>query len=196
MHTLRVGFLVLLMMAILQPLSAAERFEVDLSHSSIDFYVKHMVISTVRGEFRDFSGIIYYDASDITKTAAEITIQTASIFTDNTKRDKHLKSADFFDVEKYPTITFKSKRVEQRDDGYIMIGDLTIRGVTKEVEIPFRVNGTIVDNWGNTRLGMEGALTINRMDYGVSWSKTLDSGGLVVSNEVEIKINIEAIRQK
>ncbi|RMG42981.1 MAG: polyisoprenoid-binding protein, partial [Methanobacteriota archaeon] len=162
-------------------LMAADRFEIDPVHSSIDFYVKHMVISTVPGEFREFSGVIYYDPNDITQMRAEVTIKTPSIFTDNPKRDKHLKSPDFFDVEKYPTITFVSKRVEKKGDGYVMVGDLTMHGVTKEVEIPFQVNGTIVDWKGNTRLGMEGTLTLNRQDYGVSWSKTLDNGGLVVS---------------
>ncbi len=174
---------------------AADLYTIDPVHSGIGFKVKHMVISTVPGKFNTFEGQIMFDPNDITKSSVEFTIQTASIDTDNENRDNHLQSADFFDVEKYPTITFKSTKVEQAGDGYMLHGNFTMRGVTKEISFPFTYNGQITDGQGNIRAGFDAELKINRMDYGVSWDKTLDTGGLIVGNEVKIEVHIEAIHQ-
>jgi len=173
-----------------------EKYNVDVAHSSIGFSVKHLVISNTKGEFKDFSGVINYDAEDISKSSVEITINTASIDTDDAKRDGHLKSPDFLDVEKHKTITFKSTKIQKTDAGFVAVGNLTIRDITKEVKLPFTLTGPIKDPWGYNRLGVEASLTIDRHDFGVSWSKTLDNGGLVVGNDVKISLDIECIQAK
>jgi len=173
---------------------AGDKYEIDLAHSSVGFSAKHLVISNTKGQFKDFTGVIILDEKDISKSSVNVTIKTASISTANERRDNHLKTADFLDVEKHPEITFKSKSVMKTDDGYRMVGNLTIHGVTKEVTIPFTLVGP-VEAMG-TRIGLEASLTIKRLDYGVSWSKTLDNGGLVVSNEVKITLEVEAIKAK
>jgi len=170
---------------------AAEVFVVDKAHTDIGFSVKHLVISSTKGNFGDFDGKIMYDAEDVTKSSVEMTIKTASIDTDNEDRDKHLRSGDFFDVEKYPEITFKSKRIENRDDGMVAIGDFTMHGVTKEIQLPFTITGVVKDPWGNTKMGVEAETKIDRTDYGLTWSKVLETGGLVVGNEVKIMISAE-----
>lgn len=175
--------------------SAGEKYEIDLAHSSIGFSAKHLVISNTKGVFKDFSGAIILDETDISKSSVNVTIKTASISTDNEKRDNHLKSADFLDVANHPEITFKSKSVSKTDDGYRMVGDLTIRGVTKEVTIPFTLVGP-VDAFGGKRIGAEASLTINRQDFGILWSRTLDNGGLVVSNEIKITLEVEGVKAK
>ena len=174
----------------------AGEYEIDKSHSRLGFAVKHMVISTVRGEFNDYDGVIFFDEDDITQSSVAGTIKVASINTANERRDEHLRSGDFFDAENHSEITFKSKRVVKNGGEYAMIGDLTIRGVTREVEVPFRVTGTLVDPWGAKRVGVEAGFTINRKDYGVAWNKALDNGGLVVSEEVEIELFFEGIEKK
>lgn len=183
--------------ALVPPAVAADTFTFDTSHTTVGFAVKHMVISTVKGRFNDFSGTIMYDPQDVTKSSVEVTIKTASVDTGNADRDKHLRSADFFDAEKYPEITFKSTRVEKRGNGYVAHGPLTMHGVTKEVELPFTVTGVINDPWGNIRLGAEvEPVKVNRQDFGVSWSKALDSGGLVVSDDVALELSVEAVKKK
>jgi polyisoprenoid-binding protein YceI len=176
--------------------TAAEKYDIDRSHSSVGFAVRHMVVTKVRGEFNEWSGTILYDDKDITRSSVEVSIRVASIDTKDAKRDEHLRSPDFFDVENHPTITFKSKRIEKKENGLVAVGDLTIRGVTKEIEIPFDFAGTVVDPYGNTRLGLSAKASVNRQDFGVSWSKKLDTGGLVVGDEVEIGIEVEAIKAK
>ena len=175
---------------------SADKYVFDPVHSTIGFSVRHLVISNVKGEFKEVSGNILFDEKDITKSSVNIMIKTASIDTDEQDRDNHLKGPDFFDVKKYSEITFKSKRIDKIDDAYVAIGDLTIHGVTKEIRLPFSMFGPIKDPWGNNRIGVEANLKINRQDYGVSWSKTLDNGGLVVGNEVKIELNVEAIKAK
>jgi len=174
---------------------AADVYVTDPSHTQVGFTVRHFVIAKVRGKFKDFTGTITYDENDVTKSSVKGTIKTASIDTDHQKRDDHLRSPDFFDVANYPEITFVSKRVEKRQDGLMLIGDLTIRAVTKEVAIPFMITGKIVDPSGKTRLGFEGNLRINRQEYGVSYNKTMDNGGLIVSDTVDIELIGEAIKQ-
>jgi polyisoprenoid-binding protein YceI len=157
--------------------------------------VRHFVISKVRGKFNEFTGTITYDENDITKSGMRGTIKATSIDTDNQKRDDHLRSPDFLDVANYPDITFSSKRVEKRQDGLVLIGDLTIRGTTKEVVVPFTITGKIVDPGGKMRIGFEASLRINRQEFGVAYSKTMDSGGLVVGDTVDIELVGEAVRQ-
>lgn len=175
---------------------SAEVYKIDKAHSRIGFSVKHMVISTVRGEFLEYDASVVFDENDVTKSTLEGTIQVASINTNNERRDGHLKGSDFFDAENYPEIKFKSTKVEKKGDKYVMHGNITIRGVTKPVDIPFTVVGTVTDPEGNIRIGIEAELTINRKDFGVSWHKTLDNGGLVVSDEVKIELFFEGIKAK
>jgi polyisoprenoid-binding protein YceI len=173
--------------------NAADQYSLDGAHSSIGFKVTHLVISKVRGSFQKFSGKLMYDEADPTKSSVEVTIDAASIDTDNEKRNNHLRSPDFFDVEKYPEITFKSKSIKKVEDGYVATGDFTMHGVTKEIELPFKITGTITDPRGSHRIGVEAAVSINRQDYGLTWSKTLETGGLVVSDEVDIDIYAEFV---
>lgn len=175
---------------------AQEKYEIDPVHSNIGFTVRHMVIAKVSGGFKEFSGTILYDEKDIAKSSVNVTIKTASINTQNERRDNHLRSEDFFNAAKDSVITFVSKKIEKRGDGFLAIGDLTIRGVTKQVELPFKILGKIEDARGN-RLGIEAELTIDRFDYGVKWDKTVESGGgLVVSKEVAINLTVEAVSRK
>jgi len=170
---------------------AADEYKIDPVHSSVRFTVKHMMVSTVPGRFGDFTGTIVYDDKDLSKSSVNVTIKSASISTDNSQRDTHLKSADFLDVEKFPEITFLSKSVAKKGDGFVAHGTLTIRGVAKDVDLPFTLSGPV--NAGRGKMvGADASLTINRMDYGVSWSKALDGGGVVVSNDVKIELNVEA----
>lgn len=192
-NILLVFFLILSMTGLVL---GADKYKIDESHSSVGFSVKHLVITNVKGQFNDFSGTIQFDENDIANSSVEVIIKTASIDTDDEKRDNHLRSADFFDVENHPVITFKSKKIQHMDDGYVAVGDLTIRGVTKEVSLPFALTGPIDDPWGNKRFGAEASLTINRQDFGISWNKALDNGGVLVGDDVKINLEIEAIHSK
>ncbi len=175
--------------------ASAQKFIIDQSHSQIGFAVKHMMISTVKGNFQKFEGHIFFDAKKIEKSSVEVSLLTASIHTNNEKRDGHLRSGDFFEAEKNPQITFKSSKMEKKDKGYQAQGQLTMRGVSREVTIHFQLVGPIKNDWGKQVLAVEGDLTINRQDYGVSWNKTLDSGGVLVSDSVKIDLNIEAAQE-
>lgn len=174
---------------------AADTYQIDPVHSTVNFAVKHLVINTVRGNFTEFSGKIVYDEADITKSSVDVTIKAASVNTGNDKRDTHLRSAEFLDAQKYPEILFKSKEIKKEGDGYVVVGDLTLHGVTREVSFPFQILGKIKDPWGKTRIGLEASLTINRQDFGVSWSQTMDNGGLMVGNDVKIELNVEAVKE-
>jgi len=176
-------------------LFAADVYQIDPAHSSIAFSVRHLVISNVSGKFNEFSGTIFYDEQDFTKSTTQVNITTASIDTDNERRDNHLRGADFFETEKYPAISYKSKRIEKRDNGYVAVGDLFMHGVAKEIEIQFSVVGKIVDPWGKTRIGLEGSATLDRNDFGLTWSQTMDNGGLVLGNKIKITLNVEAVKQ-
>ncbi len=170
---------------------AADEYKIDPVHSSVRFTVKHMMVSTVPGRFADFSGAIVYDDKDPSKSSVNVTIKSASISTDNAQRDTHLRSADFLDAEKFPEITFQSKSVEKKGDGFVAHGKLTIRGVPKDVDLPFTLTGPLTTPRGKM-MGADAGLTVNRQDYGVSWSRALDGGGVVVSNDVKIELNVEA----
>jgi polyisoprenoid-binding protein YceI len=155
-----------------------------------------MLISTVRGSFSGVAGEIVYDPDDPTRSSVRVEIDAASIDTGNKDRDNHLKGPDFFDVANYPKITFESTKVEKRGDNWVAYGQLTIKGVTREIAIPFRLNGPIKDPWGNLRIGVEAeTITLNRQDFGISWNQVLDAGGLAVGNEVSVYISAEAAAQ-
>jgi polyisoprenoid-binding protein YceI len=170
-------------------------YAIDPAHSSIGFTVRHLMLNNVRGRFTDFAGTIIHDDKDITKSSVEFTAKVASINTDVARRDEHLRAPDFFDAVKYPELTFKSKRIERRNkNSYVAIGDFTLRGVTKEIAIPFTLNGALKEaRGGGYRIGVEAATVINRQDYGVSWSRALDGGGLAVANEVNVELMLEAV---
>ncbi len=194
-HTKRVviALAVFLISCLTSVAFSADMYMVDSAHTTVGFTVRHLVINKVRGKFNEFSGTIVYDENDVTKSSLQGMIKTTSLDTDNAKRDKHLRSPDFFDAEGHPDITFKSKRVMKKGDGLILIGDLTMRGTTKEVHIPFEITGKIKDPWGKMRIGFAASLRINRQDFGISYSKTMDNGGLIVGNRVNIELIGEAV---
>ena len=173
---------------------AADKYTIDPAHCHIGFSVRHLVINNIRGRFTDYEGSISYDEQDITRSSVEITIKAQSVNTDVQPRDEHLRTSEFFDVARFPDITFKSTRVEKRGSGFAAIGIFTMHGVAKEITIPFKINGK--SNFqGGTHLGVEGTVVIDRRDFGMSWSATLDNGGLVVGNDVTIELNIEAVKR-
>jgi len=177
--------------------AATSTWQIDPQHAFAQFAVKHLMISTVRGEFRGVKGTVNWDDQDITKSTIDVTIDTNTVDTQEPQRNEHLKSADFFDVTKYPTITFKSKKIEQAGPDHVKVtGDLTIRGVTKEVVLD--VDGPtapVRDPWGNTRAAVNATTKVNRQDYGVKWNANMDGGGVVVGDEVKINIDLEMIKQ-
>jgi len=174
--------------------SAQSVYKIDGVHSSIGFAVKHLMISTTRGEFTDYSGEIQFNPGDLSSFSADVVIEAKSIDTRNEGRDGHLRNADFFDVEKYPTISFKGKQLTKSSDGYDLSGDLTIKAVTKEITIPVTIAGPI-QRKDKELIGLSGEIIINRQDYGISWSKTMDHGGLMVEDNVKIIIEIEARKE-
>lgn len=180
----------------------AGQWDIDHTHSSVNFTVRHMVVSKVSGNFSDFDGTIEMEATpeggiNLAGAKATIAIKATSISTDNQKRDDHLRSADFFDAANHPELTFVSTKVVPGEGNkFALVGNLTIRGVTKEVTFEGEMNGVINDPWGNTRAGFSATATINRQDFGVSWSKMIDNGGLVVSDEVEITVELELVQEK
>jgi polyisoprenoid-binding protein YceI len=179
-------------------LAAAEtsRWDVDPDHSIIEFRVAHMVVSKTAGRFMDYSGFVEMDPEAKTFKAIEATINTASVNTNQEKRDAHLRNADFFDTEKFPTMTYKMKSYKKQGDGYAAVGDLTLRDITKEILLIGNFNGVTKDPWGNQRAGFSGEGKLNRKDFGMVWNKTLDSGGLVVGDDVHIRLDIECIKSK
>ena len=172
---------------------AADTYNIDTAHSSVGFAIAHMVINTVHGHFNQFSGTVSVDGKNVAE--AKGTIDTKSIDTGQPKRDTHLKSADFFDAEKYPTITFQSKRAEKKGDETVLVGDFTMHGVTKELSLPMKLNGPIKDPMGMTRIGLQAKTKVNRKDYGISYNKALEAGGVMLGEDVEIEINAEAVKK-
>jgi polyisoprenoid-binding protein YceI len=170
-------------------------YKIDPMHSIIGFAIRHLEINWVEGRFKDFTGTIHYDDSDLAKSSVEFTAKIESIDTGVEARDKHLRTADFFEAEKYPEMTFKSTRVERKGkNGGVLYGDFTLKGVTKQVSLPFTITGAVKDPWGNTRFGVNAKTTINRRDYGITWGKPLDGGGFDVGNEVTINLQLEAFK--
>jgi polyisoprenoid-binding protein YceI len=176
--------------------SETARWDVDPDHSIIEFRVAHMVVSKTAGRFTDYSGFVEMDADTKTFKKIEAVINTASVNTNQEKRDAHLRNADFFDVEKFPTMTYKLKSYKKQGEVYTAVGELTLRGVTKEITLVGTFNGVAKDPWGNMRSGFNAEGKLNRKDFGMIWNKTLDSGGLVVGDEVEIRLDIECIKAK
>jgi polyisoprenoid-binding protein YceI len=174
---------------------AADVYELDPAHSRVGFSVRHMMLSDVEGSFGEFSGKIELDGTDVAQLKASGVVKAASINTENKDRDAHLRSPDFFDAAKYPEITFQSRNVEKRGGQYVLLGDLTMHGVTKEIPLTITMAGPIADMMGKSRIAVKASATINRQDFGVKWSKTLDNGGLVVGDEVNIAISTEAVQQ-
>jgi len=178
------------------PAVAAETFIVDKAHSEATFQVRHLV-TKVRGHFSDFEGTIQVERDKPEASSVEFVVKAASIDTGNPDRDKHLRSADFFDVEKTPEIRFKSSRIAAKGkDIYEVAGTLTIRGVSKEVTLPVSFLGFAKDPWGNDKAGFSTEITLNRKDFGLMWNKALDSGGWLLGDEAYITVNIEASRKK
>jgi len=175
---------------------AQTEWAIDKSHSKVGFSVTHMLIAEVDGIFKNFDGKIVTNGDSFENASVSLNVDINSIFTDNEKRDNHLKSDDFFNAEKYPEMTFVGKKFSKVDDkNYVLVGDLTIRDVTKEVKLDVVLNGQITDPWGNKRAGFKLTGEVNRFDYGLKWNTVMEAGGLVVSEAVTIKANIELIKQ-
>jgi len=175
----------------------AANYSIDSAHSAAQFKVRHLMVSNVRGDFSKLAGVLEFDPHNLAKSRVEATIDVSSVSTREPDRDKHLKSPDFFDAAKFPQMTFKSKKFTSVGaNSYQVLGDLTIRGVTKEVT--FNVDSVTPETkgmMGETRIGAQVSGKVNRKDFGVSWNKTLDSGGLAVGDDVEITMDIEAIKK-
>ena len=176
--------------------SFAQTWTIDSNHSNASFAVRHMMVSTVRGEFGKLSGTVEFDDKDVAKTAIQATIDAASVNTRVADRDTHLKSADFFDVDRYPAITFRSTRVQSSADGLQIVGDLTIHGVTKEITL--KVDGptpVLKDGRGNLKRGATGTTTIDRREFGLVWNRAVEAGGVLVGDDVQITIDVELTRK-
>jgi polyisoprenoid-binding protein YceI len=178
-------------------LMAQSKWTVDLAHSSIKFSVTHLVISEVEGQFNTYSGTVVASNADFTDATIDFSVDVNSINTDNAMRDKHLKSADFFDAEKFPQITFKSTSFRKISEGkYELNGDLTMHGITKPVKFDVNYGGTIKDGYGNTKAGFKATASINRFDYDLKWNALTEAGGAVVSKEVNVVIRLELVKSK
>jgi polyisoprenoid-binding protein YceI len=171
-------------------------WQIDLAHSDITFSVRHMMISKVRGRFTDFNGTVNFDEETPTNSSVHVEIDAASIDTQEEDRDNHLRSADFLDVENFPKLIFTGTRVEQTgEDTGKLIGDLTIRGVTKEVVLDVEYAGQAKSPWGTYSAGFYGATEINRKDFGLTWNQSLETGGILVGDKVKIEIDLEIVKQ-
>jgi polyisoprenoid-binding protein YceI len=176
---------------------SATTWKLDATHSQVEFAVKHMMFTNVRGRFADVEGTLTLDAGAPGRSSVEVTIRTASVDTRVADRDAHLRSGDFFDVEAHPTMTFRSRRVEGSlanvGDAFKVVGDLTLRGISREVVLEARFEGTGTDPWGNTRSGFSAVTSIDRRDFGLTWSQALETGGVLVGHEVKIDLQVQAV---
>jgi polyisoprenoid-binding protein YceI len=173
-----------------------DRWEIDSSHSSVHFSVRHLVIAKVRGTFTRWSGVVEVPGGDFSKATASVAIDAASIDTGVADRDKHLKSADFFDVAEHPELRFVTTRVEPRSGNEVdVVGALTIKGITREVVLHVEQHGQTKDPWGNVRAAFTAKTSIDRKDFGLTWNQALETGGFVVGDRVEIEAEIEAVKQ-
>ena len=172
---------------------AADTYKVDPAHTSVTFSVRHLGINSVKGRFKEFDGALVLDGDALKEASG--TIQVKSVDTGVEKRDDHLRTSDFFDAAKYPTITFKTKRVEKGGSGQpVLIADFTMRGVTKELRLPAKMSKPTKDPWGGVRVGLEAKTKLNRKDYGINYHEVLETGAMAVGEEVELEINAEAIK--
>ena len=196
MLTFKRLFLITLLVMI-PHLVLAATWKIDPAHTTIEFKIRHLMISWVKGVFTEVQGTAITNEADLTKSSVQVQIKTASLNTNNKKRDDHLRSPDFFDVATYPVMTFVSKKVVVADGQPVkVVGDLTIHGVTREVALEVEdFSQTVTDPWGNTRRGATASTKINRKDYGLTWNKALEAGGVVVGDEVRICLEVELIRE-
>jgi polyisoprenoid-binding protein YceI len=169
-------------------------YTLDVSHSRLGFVARHAMVTKVRGQFGAFTGTARIDEANPSASRVDLSIDVASVETGSADRDGHLKSGDFFDAETYPTITFTSTKVERDGDDWNITGDLTIKDVTKPVTIEFEQTGSAVDPFGNTRVGFEGDVTVNRKDWGLTWNAALETGGVLVSEKIKLEFDVSAIR--
>lgn len=170
-------------------------WEFDPAHTRIGFSARHAMVTTVRGSFNDVQGYFHADLDDMSKSTARVVLKAASVDTRNNDRDNHLRSPDFFDVEKWPDITFESTQIEEvADNAYVVSGHLTIRDVTKPVTIPLELIGVQTDAFGALRAGFEGSRRINRRDYGLEWNMPLDKGGVLVSDRISLEFEVSAVQ--
>jgi len=194
---MRLPFYAILVAAITTaPTLAADNWAIDGAHSSANFGVKHMMVSTVNGSFHKLTGNVVYNGKDLKGAAVEANIDASTINTGDDGRDKHLRNADFFDVEKFPTITFKSKKVvPQKDGNFDIVGDLTMHGVTKEVTLHAEPMSPPITMKGKTKVGTSATTEINRKDFGLSYGGLLDNGGAMISDKVKIELNLELTKE-
>ncbi|MEP6573883.1 MAG: YceI family protein [Gemmatimonadota bacterium] len=173
---------------------ARTAWTIDPTHSLVEFSAKHMMITTVKGRFADVSGTIHTDDANPANASVEATIQTASIDTRTEQRDQHLRTADFLDVEKYPTISFRSTRIEGKGADFKLTGNLTMHGVTKPITLDVTFEGRNKDPWGGERSGFSASGKLDRREWGLTWNQALETGGLLVSSDIKIHLDIQAIR--
>ena len=177
------------------PASLTGTYTIDPAHSQIGFVARHAMVTKVRGSFNEFHGSGYFDAANPANSKLQLSIKAASIDTRNPDRDAHLRSNDFFDMDTYPEITFSSTSVEQTGDvRFRVTGDLTIKGVTRPVAVDFEYTGSAVDPYGNQLIGFDGTTTVNRKDWGFNWNAALEAGGVLVSENVTLKLEVSAVR--
>ena len=170
-------------------------WNIDPAHSGIHFSIRHMVVSKVRGRFTAYAGSVALDEADVTRSVVEATVDASSIDTGTPQRDQHLRSADFFDVEKFPQLRFRSTRIEKVDDGrYRVTGELTIRDVTREVSLDVEYGGRAKDPWGNERVAFGAKTSVDRKDFGLAWNQVLEAGGVLVGDRVDIELEVQAVR--
>ena len=173
---------------------ARTAWKLDPTHSLVEFSAKHLMITTVKGRIADVVGTIYTDEKDPRKSSVEATLKAASIDTRTDQRDQHLRSADFLNAEVYPEIRFRSTRIEGDKENFKLTGELTIRDVTKPVTLEVQFEGTIKDPWGGERVGFSGTGKIDRRDFGLTWNQALETGGVVVGNEIKINLEVQAVK--
>lgn len=173
----------------------AGTWAIDPTHSRLGFEARHAVITKVRGHFADFTGTIVVDPADVTASSASVVAQLTSIDTGNADRDGHLRSADFFDIENNPVLTFTATKFTGAGDTFVVSGDLTLNGVTKSIDLAVELTGTATDPFGNVRAGFEGTGELSRKDYGLVWNVALETGGLLVSDNIKLQLDISAIKQ-
>ena len=169
-------------------------YQLDTTHSSVDFSIRHLVIAKVRGRFTQFSGTVELDETDITKSSVRAEIVAASISTNEDKRDAHLRSPDFLDVDQFPLLTFVSKTITKKGDDLVVLGALTLHGVTRDVVLSVEQLGAVKDPWGNQRLAFSARASIDRKDFGLHWNQVLEAGGVMVGDKIELSLDVQAVR--
>ncbi|MGI8499496.1 MAG: YceI family protein [Gemmatimonadaceae bacterium] len=179
------------------PISAVTTWQIDPAHTLVEFSAKHMMITTVKGRFNDVSGTVAGDAADVRRSKVDVTIAASSLTTSQDQRDTHLRSADFLDAEKYPSIRFASRRIEPASkDSFRLIGDLTIRDVTKEIALDVTAEGQGKDPWGGQRADFSARGSLDRRQFGLEWNQALEAGGFLVGNEIKISLEVQLVQAK